>query len=227
MFRQNRSLEYCAGTLMSVVPALTTNNCPVSAFCGRPPSPGGLNRGSSQVPVQVGGSCGSTDAVVVGLLVTDQGAVRGAAAVDARLAPGLPEHLVAAEERQVHAGVAGRLDVGPLRAGPVLVVPGRHEHLVVGQQRPAGRGPTSIPARVGRRRSRSPPGTGSSDTRRTSASCGRRCRRPRCGTAGCRTPSRRPCTHPGFRAGSSTRTCRGCCRRRCCRPATSRRRSGR
>ena len=62
VLRQNRSLLYCAGTVMSVVPELTTNNCPVSAFCGRPPSAGGLNRGSIQVPVQVGGSCGSTGA---------------------------------------------------------------------------------------------------------------------------------------------------------------------
>jgi hypothetical protein len=56
VFRQNRSWAYCDGTLMSVVPELTTNNWPVNAFCGRPPSPGGLNRGSCQVPVQLCGS---------------------------------------------------------------------------------------------------------------------------------------------------------------------------
>ena len=32
---------------------------PVRAFSGRPPSAGGLKRGSRQVPVQVGGSWGS------------------------------------------------------------------------------------------------------------------------------------------------------------------------
>src|ERR1700730_126048 len=45
---------------MSVVPELTRNSCPVSAFSGFPPSAGGLQRGSRQVPVQVDGSCGST-----------------------------------------------------------------------------------------------------------------------------------------------------------------------
>ena len=81
--------------------------------------------------------------------------------------------------------------------------------------------------RVATRRSRSPRGTGSSGTRRTSTSCGRLVvvcgvERPVVGHLG-RALVRRP----GCRAGSSTRTCRGCCRRRCCRPATSRRRSGR
>ncbi len=59
VLRQNRSPAYCDGTWMSVVPPLTMKNWPVSAFSGRPPSAGGLSRGSRQVPVQVGGSCGS------------------------------------------------------------------------------------------------------------------------------------------------------------------------
>src|SRR4026209_3020310 len=59
VLRQNRSLLYWDGTVMSVVPEFTSNSCPVSAFCGSPPSAGGLKRGSIQVPVQVGGSCGS------------------------------------------------------------------------------------------------------------------------------------------------------------------------
>ena len=42
--------------------------------------------------------------------------------------------LVAAEEGEVDAGVAGRLDVGPLAARPVLVVADGHEHLVVRDQ---------------------------------------------------------------------------------------------
>ena len=109
VFRQNRSLLYVDGTAMSVVPALTMNNWPVSAFCGFPPSAGGLNRGSRQVPVQVGGSCRIDRRVVVRLLVGDQRPVRRVRAVDAGLQPRLPEHLVAAEEREVDAGVAGRL----------------------------------------------------------------------------------------------------------------------
>ncbi len=38
----------------------TIKSVPVSAFSGRPPSAGGLNRSSRQVPVQVGGSNGSS-----------------------------------------------------------------------------------------------------------------------------------------------------------------------
>ena len=37
---------------MSVVQQLTVKMVPVKAFSGRPPSFGGLNRGSRQVPVQ-------------------------------------------------------------------------------------------------------------------------------------------------------------------------------
>ena len=50
------------------------------------------------------------------------------------LPPRLPEDLVAAEERQVNAGVARRLDVGALVAGPVLVVPDRQKSLVLQDQ---------------------------------------------------------------------------------------------
>src|SRR5262249_61522647 len=51
---------------------LTMNSVPVRAFSGRCPSPGGLNRGSRQVPVQVGGSAGSTGALKwVSLYVTN------------------------------------------------------------------------------------------------------------------------------------------------------------
>ena len=58
VFRQRRSCAYAAGTLMSVVPELTTNFWPVRALDGLPPSPGGEKRGSSQVPVHVGGYFG-------------------------------------------------------------------------------------------------------------------------------------------------------------------------
>ena len=55
VLRHRRSCAYAAGTLMSVVPELTTNFWPVSELEGLPPSPGGLKRGSSQVPVHTGG----------------------------------------------------------------------------------------------------------------------------------------------------------------------------
>ncbi len=54
--------------------------------------------------------------VEIGLLVGDHRPVRGAGPVRARLPARLPVDLVAAEERQVHTGIAGRLDVRPLRA---------------------------------------------------------------------------------------------------------------
>ena len=56
-------------------------------------------------------------------------------AVGARLPARLPEHLVAGEEGEVDAGVARGLDGRALRGRPVLVVPARHEDLVVLQQR--------------------------------------------------------------------------------------------
>ena len=56
VFRHMRSLEYRAGTWMSVVPAFTTKYWPVRAFSGRPPSAGGLKRGSRHVPVHDTGS---------------------------------------------------------------------------------------------------------------------------------------------------------------------------
>jgi hypothetical protein len=56
VLRQRRMFLYVEGTVMSDEPELTTNSWPVSAFCGRPPSPGGLNRGSAHVPVHATGS---------------------------------------------------------------------------------------------------------------------------------------------------------------------------
>ena len=59
VLRQKRILPSAAGTRIAVVaPALTMNSWPVSAFSGRPPSAGGLKRGSRQLPVQVS-VCGS------------------------------------------------------------------------------------------------------------------------------------------------------------------------
>ena len=57
--RQKRSALEAPVTLIWVTQQFTLNDVPVSAFSGRPPSAGGLNRGSRQVPVHVGGSCGS------------------------------------------------------------------------------------------------------------------------------------------------------------------------
>ena len=105
--------------------------------------------------------------VVVRLLVGHQRPVRGVRAVDARLPPGLPEHLVPAEEREVHPGVAGGLDVRALLAGPVLVVAGRHEDLVLlDDGRGAGLGHVNA-AGVAHVVPVAPPGNGSSGTRRT------------------------------------------------------------
>src|SRR6266702_3390271 len=59
VFRQNRSLAYAAGTCSEYEQQFTIQSWPVSVFSGCPPSPGGLNRGSRQAPVQVGGSAGS------------------------------------------------------------------------------------------------------------------------------------------------------------------------
>src|SRR6202035_4123210 len=72
VFRQKRILPCAAGTLierlvLSVPGPFTRNNWPVRAFSGRPPSSGGLLEGSRHVPVQVGGSSGSTAAVAAGL----------------------------------------------------------------------------------------------------------------------------------------------------------------
>ena len=68
--------------------------------------------------------------VGVGLLVANQCAIGGPRAIDAGLPARLPEQLVAAEESEMHAQPARRLDVGALSARPVLVVTHRKEHLV-------------------------------------------------------------------------------------------------
>ena len=95
----------------------------------------GLKRGSRHVPVHTG--VGSIFASCVRLLVGDQRAV-------AVLPAGLPEHLVAAEEGEVHAGIAGRLDVRALGARPVLVVADGQEGLVLAD---LGAEPVAVDAR--------------------------------------------------------------------------------
>src|SRR5690242_14216474 len=52
-------LPSAAGTWIAYEQQLTVNCVPVSAFCGRPPSPGGLNLGSCHVPVHATGSIGA------------------------------------------------------------------------------------------------------------------------------------------------------------------------
>jgi hypothetical protein len=51
--RHRRSLPSAAGTSSAADPALTVKIVPVRAFSGRPPSAGGLKRGSRHDPVQV------------------------------------------------------------------------------------------------------------------------------------------------------------------------------
>ena len=119
-----------AGTcIASLAVPLTMKSVPVSAFSGLPPSAGGLKRGSRHVPVQVGGRVDL--GVGVRLLVADQRPVRRARAVDARSPSGSSRRSRCREEREVHAGVARRLDVGALLVRPVLVVADGHEDLVV------------------------------------------------------------------------------------------------
>src|SRR5258706_16303357 len=60
VLRQKRSLAKAAEMTGEAEPRLTRKRVPSSAFSGRPPSAGGLKVGSRQVPVHVGGSCGSS-----------------------------------------------------------------------------------------------------------------------------------------------------------------------
>src|SRR5437899_10546133 len=72
VFLQKRILPSAWGTVMaSLRTEFTQKTVPVSAFSGRPPSAGGLKRGSRHVPVHVGGSAGSITALAcVSLYVT-------------------------------------------------------------------------------------------------------------------------------------------------------------
>src|SRR6185295_1962753 len=60
VFRQNGwDANACVTRMVALLQQLTVKMVPLNAFSGRPPSAGGLNRGSRQVPVHVGGSSGS------------------------------------------------------------------------------------------------------------------------------------------------------------------------
>ena len=64
VLRQMRILPSAAGTSIAEVPELTLNIVPVTAFSGRPPSAGGLKRGSRQVPVHTLGSPGGPGSIL-------------------------------------------------------------------------------------------------------------------------------------------------------------------
>ncbi len=144
--------------------------------------------------------------VGVRLLVGDERAV---IALPARL----PEHLVAAEEGEVHARVARRLHVRALRARPVLVVPDGEEGAVLEQL-----GPEAVAVDAGEVADVVAVALEPADHR----------------VLALKTQSSRRAAARGERAvvgdlvGAALRgcPCRGCCRRRCCRPARSCRRSG-
>src|SRR3982751_241279 len=51
VLRQNRRFAIAAGTVIALLQQFTVQIDPINAFSGRPPSPGGLKRGSRQVPV--------------------------------------------------------------------------------------------------------------------------------------------------------------------------------
>src|SRR5262245_4282048 len=72
VLRQNGCvLKALVTRIVALVQQLTVKIVPVSAFSGRPPSAGGLNRASRHVPVHVGGSSGSIFALAcVSLSVT-------------------------------------------------------------------------------------------------------------------------------------------------------------
>ena len=71
---------------------------------------------------------------VVRFLVADQRAVRRSRSVDAVLPTDFPEHLVAAEEREVATRIPRRFDIGALHVRPILIMTYRQEQLVVGNQ---------------------------------------------------------------------------------------------
>src|SRR5262249_30198034 len=105
---------------------------PASAFSARPPSGGVLAEARIAPGARPGWRVSWVDGRVgVGLLVADQGPVRGVAAVDAVLVARLPKGLVAAEESEVHAGCTCSLDVGTLISRPILVGTDRHVHLML------------------------------------------------------------------------------------------------
>ena len=82
------------------------------------------------------GGSGAVDVgivVVPALLVGHERLVGGAGAIDAGFPAGLPIDLVAAPERQVDPGIAGRLDIGALVGGPVFVMAHRQEDLGIEQ----------------------------------------------------------------------------------------------
>ena len=116
-----------SGTWIALVPLLTVQRVPVSAFSGLPPSAGGAQ---ALVAPGAGPHGQSIDLRRrQTFLVAHERAVRRARPLDAVLPAGLPEHLVAAQERQIDTGSTRGLDVGALRVRPVFVVADREENL--------------------------------------------------------------------------------------------------
>ena len=108
-------------------------NCPGQRVRRRPRHPSG--RGEARIHERAGrGSRRVDQGVGVGVLVGDQGAVRVGGGIDARRETRLPISLVAAQEHQVDAGMAGSQDVVVLLVGPIFVVTAIHIDLVVEQQ---------------------------------------------------------------------------------------------
>src|SRR5256885_17123186 len=92
VFLQKRILPSAWGTVMaSLRTEFTQKTVPVSAFSGRPPSAGGLKRGSRQVPVQVGGSAGSITPSAFVFFLRNQGRYGGVLASVLCFPRGLPE----------------------------------------------------------------------------------------------------------------------------------------
>ena len=118
-----------AGTLMSEVPGVDDEQLTRQRVLG-PPAGGG--RGVARVAPGPGPGHRVGRRVEVGVLVGGERAV-GRAVDGARAPARLPENLVAAEEREADARVAGRLDVRALRARPVLVVAAGDDQPVVEQ----------------------------------------------------------------------------------------------
>ena len=111
---------------------LTVKSVPVRAFSGRPPSEGGLNRGSRHVPVHA--ESGSILAFGKSFLVANERSIRRSRSVNRRFPARLPKYFVATEKCEMHARVAGRLNVRALLAGPIFIMADRKKYFVICQQ---------------------------------------------------------------------------------------------
>src|SRR5205823_658241 len=67
-------------------------------------------------------------------LVADQCSVWCICGIDAVLPPRLPEDFITTEKSQMHSSIACGLNICPVLAGPILVMPGRHVNLMISNQ---------------------------------------------------------------------------------------------